>query len=127
MTRLSQGFSLIEVVVAIGIVVAALAAATALAHTVPLSRMTHDEDLALVIARGELESVRAAGYAAAPTSGPFSNSLLSALPSGAGTLAISDFNAGTKQVTVTVSWREPSLSARSLVLSTLITKVGGLP
>ena len=122
-----RGFSLIEVLVAIGIVGAAFAAAEALVHAIPLARMTRDEGLALVIARGELENVRAAGYAAVPASGSFSSSLMASLPSGAGTLAVSDFNAGTKEVTVTVSWQEPALPARSLRMSTLIAETGGLP
>jgi len=122
-----RGFSFIEVLVAIGIVVAALVCAEALVHTVPLSRTTHDEDMALVIARGELESVRGGGYSSVPASGPFSSSLLASLPSGIGTLTVSDFNAGTKQVTATVSWKEPALSARSIIMSTLVTKTGGLP
>ena len=126
--RSRSGFSLIEVIVAVGIVVAALAAAEALVHAVPLTRTTSHEDIALVIARGELESVRAAGYAAAPASGPFSSSLMASLPSGAGTLAVSDFNTGTKQVTVTVSWQPVGGSAaRSLMMSTLVTSTGGLP
>ncbi|MDO8408223.1 MAG: prepilin-type N-terminal cleavage/methylation domain-containing protein [bacterium] len=126
--RSRSGFSLIEVLVALGIVGAAFAAAEALVHAVPLARTTRDEDLALVIARGELESVRIAGYAAAPASGPFSSSLMASLPSGAGTRAVSDFNTGTKQVTVTVSWQPAGGSAaRSLLMSTLVAETGGLP
>ena len=122
-----RGFSLIEVLVAIGIVGAAFAAAEALVHAAPLARLTRDADLALVIARGELENVRAAGYADMPVSGSFSSSLMASLPSGTGTLTVSDFNTGTKQVTVTVSWQDPALSARSLRMSTLVTTTGGLP
>lgn len=124
----SRGFSLIEILVATGIVVAALIGAEVLVHTLSLSRMTHYEDVALVIARGELENVRSLGYGSVPASGAFSSSLLASLPSGTGALTVSDWNAGTKRITVTVSWQTVDGSAaRSLVLSTLITKTGGLP
>ena len=44
-----RGFTLIEVVVATGIVGATLAALAALVHTVPLARITQDRGIALAI------------------------------------------------------------------------------
>lgn len=122
-----RGFSYIEIVVAVGIVGVCLVASEALVRAVPLERVTHDEDLAVTIANDELGALRAAGYGSLPASGAFSNSSLASLPSGTGALAVTDYNAKTKQVVVTVSWQEPSASSRSVTLSTLITQTGGLP
>ena len=122
-----SGFSLIEVVVSIGIVGVALVAVGALVHTIPLSQQTRYETLALTIATDEIEGLRTGGYAAIPAGGPFTNTLMSSLPSGSGTLTTADYNPKTKSVTVTVSWQKPGLAARTISLSTLITQVGGLP
>jgi len=62
-----------------------------------------------------------------PTSGPFTSGDMVTLPSGAGAIIVSDYNAKTKQVVVTVSWQKPGLAARTISLATLITEVGGLP
>ncbi len=124
---MSRGFSLVEIVVGIGIIGAALVASGALIHAVPLERITRSEDLALTIANDKMGSVRAGGYASVPASGSFSNTLLGALPSGSGMLTVTTWNAKTKQVQVTVSWQEPGLAARSISLSTLLTETGGLP
>lgn len=126
MTR-QRGFSLIEVVVSIGIMGVALLAVGTLTHTVPLSQQTRYETLALAIATDEIGGVRGGGYSSVPASGSFTSADMSSLPSGAGTVAVSDYNDKTKQVTVTVSWQKPGLTARSISLSTLITEVGGLP
>ncbi len=122
-----RGFSLVEVVVSIGIMGVALLAVGTLTHTIPLSQQTRYETLALAIANHEVEGLRTGGYSTVPASGTFTSSDMSALPSGAGTLMVSDYNAKTKQVTVSVSWQKPGLGTRSISLSTLITQVGGLP
>jgi|SRR3989344_448817 len=123
---LLRGFSLLEIVISIGIIGIALVASEALVHAVPLARQTNHEDLALTIATNEMGALRSLGYGSLPSSGSFSDPLLTSLPSGAGMLAISAFNAKTKQASVTVSWQEPGSAARSIVLSTLVTETGGL-
>lgn len=88
---------------------------------------TRNQDAALTIARNEIEKVRAGGYEAVPESGPFSDALLSELPSGSAALTTSEYNEKTKQVTASVSWQERNMETQSSVsLSTLITQVGGL-
>lgn len=124
----TRGFTYVEVVIAVGLVAICLVASEALIHAVPLEHVTHDEDVALTIANDELGALRQGGYNALPASDSFSNPLLTTIPSGAGTVAVSSFNAETAAVTVTVSWQEPSTATtRSVVLSTLITQTGGLP
>jgi prepilin-type N-terminal cleavage/methylation domain-containing protein len=122
-----RGFSFIEVVVSLFIIGTVIVLSSAILKAAPLSRHAKFENLALSIAQNELEGLRAAGYSSLPAAGSFSDPLLSSLPSGSGSLSVSDFNAKAKQVAVTVSWREEASSATSSVsLSTLISSVGGL-
>lgn len=122
----NRGFSLIEIIVTIFILGTMLALSQAIFLGAPVIQGAKNQDVALKIARNEIEVLRALGYASLPVSGSFSNSLLTSLSSGSGALVVSDFNAGTKQVVVTVSWMERGV-AESVSLSTLITKAGGLP
>lgn len=121
-----RGFTLIEVVIAIFVIGSTVALYAAGLKTFAVTRSAGHGEVALRIAEGKLEALRAAGYAAVPTSGSFSDPALGTLPSATGTLAVSDSNAKTKRVTVTVSWQESTTSPRSVSLSTLITQTGGL-
>ncbi len=122
-----RGFSLVEVLVAIFIIGLMLLMLDATLQNIPLIAYARDQDIALKIAGGELEKLRAGGYDALPESGSFSDAQLSALPSGAGTVAVTAYNDKTKQVTATVTWRERTAASDStLSLTTLITQTGGL-
>ncbi|MBU6388799.1 prepilin-type N-terminal cleavage/methylation domain-containing protein [Patescibacteria group bacterium] len=125
----SRGFSLIEVTVSIFLMGVILVMFQAIIHSSVLVRTSKSQGIALSIARNELEILRAGGYAALPSSGSFADSLMSTLPAGAtSTLAVSAYNAKTKQVVVSVVWLDPGATASSTVsLSTLITQTGGLP
>ncbi|MFZ3044086.1 MAG: type II secretion system protein [Minisyncoccia bacterium] len=124
----TRGFSLIEVVVAIAILATMIVATSALLQRMPINgREVRDQDLALKIARNEIETLRAGGYAALPASGPFVNSLLASLSSGSGSLVVSVYDAKTKQVDVTVSWVGTAVTPRSVVLTTLLAETSGLP
>lgn len=121
-----RGFSVIEVVISIGIIGAVLAALGALVGTTPLLRANSDEVIALSVARSKLESVRSAGYTAATTSS-WSDARLTALPSATTSLTVSTYNAKVKKVDALVSWRDAGQSTRSVTLSTLLAQTGGLP
>lgn len=126
--RYSSGFSLVEVTVSIFILGVILLTLQAVLQSGALVRTTKNQGIALAIAKDQLETLRSGGYANLPASGSFSNSLLSSLPIATTTLAISTYNAGTKQVIVSVLWQEPSSPASStLSLPTLITQTGGTP
>lgn len=119
----TRGFSLIEVTIAVAIIGIMIVATGALLMRIPINgREVRDHNLALTIARNEMEVLRASGYAALPTSGPFVHALLGSLASSTGSLAVSDFNAQTKQVQVGVSWRGAGLVMRSVSLTTLLTQ-----
>jgi hypothetical protein len=101
----------------------------AIAQSGVLVRTSKNQGIALAIARNELESLRAGGYAALPPSGSFFNALVDTLPPQATTTrTVSVYNEKTKQITASVVWKDPGLAASSTVsLSTLITETGGLP
>jgi prepilin-type N-terminal cleavage/methylation domain-containing protein len=126
-TSVSRGFTVLEMTFSIAIIAIILVMLGALIQTLPLIALTKNQDLALKIARNEIESLRALGYDSLPSSGSFSNTLLSSLPSGAGTRTITAYNADTKEVLVTVSWvAEQGGTNHSVSLTTLITDIGGL-
>lgn len=124
-----RGFSLIEVTVSIFIMGVILFLLQAILQSGALTRMSKHQSVALSIAQNKIESLRAGGYATLPSSGTFSDSLISELPvTATTTLTVSVYNAETKQVSVSVVWRDPGSTASSTVsLSTLITEIGGLP
>ena len=93
-----------------------------------LARVSSNQGIALAIVRNELEILRAGGYDALPSSGSFSNELLNSLPGSAvATRVVTAYNAQTKQVSVSVEWRDAGSPASSTVsLQTLITETGGI-
>jgi prepilin-type N-terminal cleavage/methylation domain-containing protein len=126
-TKKISGYSLIEVTITIFIIAVVLVLYLAAANTMQMTKTAKYKEIALGIANNKIEELRAAGYSSLPGSGSFSTSQLSSLPSGSGDLDISDFNSDTKQVEVTVEWQEPGApSTKSISLTTLITKTGGL-
>lgn len=121
------GFSLLEVLVAVFLIGVIFVMYSAAMKNVSLNRNAKAQEIALRIASTKMEVLRDAGYGSLPASGSFADSQLASIPSGSASLAVLDFNAETKQVTVTVSWTEPSIGGgRNVVLSTLITVTGGL-
>lgn len=125
----ARGFTLVEVIVSIFIIGIMLILLQSVTRTGVFVRNTKFESIALSITRNEIEALRTAGYTNLPSSGTFSDSLLSSLPQGATTtLTISAYNTKTKQVIANVIWLDPSATASSTVsLTTLITQIGGLP
>lgn len=122
-----RGSTLLEAIIAILVIGFMLVLFSLALQNIPLLRATKNQELALKIVRTEIESLRAGGYDALPTSGTFTSPYLTSLVGASANLTISDFNDETKEVTVTVSWQEPKVSdAFSVSLTTLITQTGGL-
>jgi prepilin-type N-terminal cleavage/methylation domain-containing protein len=125
MRKQEKGFTVIEVVVSLFIFGVMLMVYIASANTVILNRNSKHKQTAYRVAAGAIEQLRATPYASLPNSGSINDPLLSELPTGQGTLSISPYNAKTKQVTSTVTWRNPgNNSLRSFSLTTLITEGG---
>ena len=128
MRRRFRGFSLVEVVVGVTIIALMAVAMGVLLERLPVgAREARDQDIAIKIARTEIEQLRAGGYDALPVSGPFTNSLLSSLASSSASVTVSTYSSKTKSVVATVSWRGANGVSRSLTLTTLITQNSGLP
>jgi prepilin-type N-terminal cleavage/methylation domain-containing protein len=122
----SRGFTLIEVAVAVFVIGIMIVASAALLHGVPVSRVTHSQSIALAIAESQIETLRAAGYAALPASGSFTDSALSSLASSTASTTVTVYDSKTKRVDVGVSWLETDATRRYVTLTTLIAQVGGL-
>ncbi len=120
-----NGFSIIEVLIAIFIIGIMLVFYAASSNTLLLNGNARHLELAQRIAISQMENLRALDIAALPASGTFTNALISGLPGGSGNILVSDVNASTKQVVVTVSWNEPGgNSARSVSFTTIKTQNG---
>ena len=119
-----NGFSLIEVPIALFIIGVMLLIYAAASNTAVLNRGARYEELANRIASSEMEDLKHSGYAGLPASGSFTHSLLSQLPNATATFTVADYNSDTKQVDVNINWRDLGGKARSVSLTTLVAKNG---
>lgn len=122
-----RGFTLIEILVVVGIV-GTIAVVLQLALSEGrLIKVAKGQEIALRVASNKLEDLRAGGYDNVPVSGTFSDTQLATLASSTATLTVTDANVATKQVVVTVSWKEAGVATlQTITLSSLITDIGGL-
>ena len=120
-----KGFSLIEVMIAMGVVLITLIAFGVVVNTVPLTRTARNQNVAYHIAAKKVEELRHTAFAALPPSGPFSDPGLGNLASATATMNIADYqsSAEIKQATVTGEWYENN-TARNVSLTTLIGETG---
>lgn len=122
-----RGFTLIEILISIALLGVMVVLYQLVLSDSALIRMSKNQEIALRVATNKIEDLRDGGYASIPATGTFSDTQLASLPSGVGNLTVTAFNAGTKQVVVAVTWREPAISAtQTISLSSLITNIGGL-
>lgn len=122
-----SGFSIVEVMITLFIIGTVLVLYQAAVSTIRFVRVAKHQEIALGIAGNKIETVRSGGWDNLPESGSFSDPQLGALPNGTATLDISSFNDDTKQISVSVEWREfAGASLREVTLDTLVTKTGGL-
>ena len=124
----TRGFTLVETVIAIGIIgIIVIATGTLLQRITVSGHEIRDQDIALRIARTQIEILRAGGYSALPATGTFTNTLLTSLASSTAQETITVVDAKTKKVDVLVSWRAEDANQRSLTLTTLMVQSSGLP
>lgn len=126
-SQLNQsGFSIIEVLITLFMVGVTLLLFQATANAIILNRYARYREVALRIADKEIQTLRTTPFASLPASGSFADSLMSTIPSGQGSLTITDLNSSLKNVTVTVTWKNPrGNTSQRLQLQTYISK-GGL-
>ncbi len=125
----NSGFSLIEVIIALFVISAALLLYAGSYATVRLTRATRDETQAYRIAARQLELLRSTAFSALPASGQIFDTNLAALPSGSGSYTVADYpdtSSRLKVASSTVSWTRDG-TGRSVNLQTLIGETGFNP
>ncbi|MDD2657651.1 MAG: prepilin-type N-terminal cleavage/methylation domain-containing protein [Candidatus Pacebacteria bacterium] len=125
-TKGARGFTLVEIVVALFILSAAIVFAALVIGTIKVTRDSAFENVAFRIADNKVNELRALGYAALPASGAFSDPQIANLPQGEASTTITVWNAKTKQVVAGVSWLGAEGRTRSVSITTLVTESGGL-
>lgn len=126
-TKINYGFSLLEVIVTLFIIGLVLVLYQAALGKVRLIQYAKNQEIALRVANNKIEELRSGGYSALPSSGSFSDSQLNSLSNSSASMTITDYNADTKQILVTIQWLDPAGSSlKNISLTTLITKTGGL-
>jgi type II secretory pathway pseudopilin PulG len=123
----NSGFSLIEVFVTLLIAGFVLVLFQTALGKIKLIQYAKNQEIALRVANNKIEELRSGGYAALPSSGSFSDSQLNSLSNSSASMAITDFNADTKQIIINIQWQDPpSTSLKNISIATLVTKTGGL-
>ncbi len=126
MRRAARGFTLPEILLAIAMLSGVVVLYGAMANISFLSTDVGHKDIALNIAAHKIEELKATSYASLPASGTFTEPGLSELPGASASFTVSDYNADTKTITVSVSWQPQGKTARTITLTTLKTRIGGL-
>lgn len=124
--QLHPGFSLIEIMLSLFMILAIVSVVLVIASTYMHSRRTSLQSIATGIVTKYIESQRQTAFASIPiNTAPFTDPELSLLPSGAGqrTVAIFNGNNNIKQMTVWVSWTENN-APRQIKVDTLISANG---
>jgi len=124
------GFTLIEILLALFIIIAILAIFFAASSTYVSSRGTNLQGIAAKIASCEIEQLRKAAFASIVNGGPTNigapcNQDVTKLPSGQATRTISDYSGNTeiKLATILVTWVDNSAN-KNIKMETLLYEFG---
>lgn len=119
------GFTLVELIVTIGLIVIALFSYFAALKTITLTRFAQHQALSYQVALKKVEELKSLPFSSLPSSGPFTDSALSVLSQPQANLTINDYNgsAQLKEITVTISWQETN-KTKTVELKTLLTEGG---
>lgn len=119
------GFTLIEVIIAMAVVVAAMVVFGVAVSSLPLTKNSRNQNIAYHAAAKKIEELRKTPFASLPASGGFSDPALANLASSTASLTVSDYSGSSqiKQITVIVNWNQDGAS-RNLRLDTLIGSNG---
>jgi prepilin-type N-terminal cleavage/methylation domain-containing protein len=120
------GYTIIEVLISLFIIASIVLLFVAANQAFLLNRNARYRETAMRIANSQMNVLRNTAYNSLPASGTFSHPLLSTLPQGTANEILASYNNRTKEVTITVTWREATAAVtQTAVLTTLITQ-GGL-
>ena len=117
----SRGFSLVELIIALGIAMVAVLLFTVVISIIPLTKISRNQNLAYHIAAKKIEELRNTVFSSLPTTGTFTDSGLSDLASSTASITVTDYqsSAEVKEITVVVSWQQEN-QQKSVSLETLI-------
>lgn len=118
------GYTIIEVLISLFIIASIVLLFVAANQAFLLNRNARYRETAMRIAVSQMDTLRALPYNTLPVSGSFSHALLSSLPQGTANETLSSFDSRTKQITITVTWREGTAPTQKAELTTLITQGG---
>ena len=128
--HLKRGFTLIEIVLSLFLILAIVVILFATSGTFIPSRTTSLQGIATKIATREIENLRKTNFAALPSCPspggcPIADTDLARLPSGEATRAIDDYQGSgqIKQVTVKITWIDKG-APKEIILETLISENG---
>lgn len=120
-----KGVSLVESLLVVVVMAAIVFLMANLPNAMNLVSKAKHLSMAREIVAKQIEDKRSISYAnLVNDSSAISDSRISLLPSGNGTIAVADYEESIKQITVTVSWKDNNKN-QIVVLKTLIGK-GGL-
>lgn len=123
--KTQSGFTLIEVIITMALIVATLVVYNVTSKMVLVNRSDRYKEIALRIADQKMQNLRTTAFSSLPSSGSFSDTLLSSLPGGSGNMTLTTLNAKTKDVVVTVTWNNPTgTGTQQVQLQTYITEGG---
>lgn len=127
MLKLVRGFTLIEIVLSMFVILAIVTILFTTSATFKTSRRSNLNTLAGKIAARQVESLRKTDYSSLPAVGSssFTDSELTRLPEGTAnqTVSLYQSNADVKQFAITVGWSEGGM-AKSVTMDTLIYRNG---
>lgn len=125
--QLQNGFSYIEVVLSLFLVLAMLTILFTSSGTLWTRRKSNLQSIAAKIASREIESLRNTDFASLPSTGSLSDPDLAKLPTGAATRTVSNYGSPPdptiKLITINVTWTERDIS-QEISLDTLISENG---
>ena len=123
--RTRNGFSLIEIVLSLFVILALITILLTTTATLRTSRNSNLRVTATQIASRQIENLRNTAYASLPANGSttFSDANLTKLPNSTATQTFSDYGTDIKQVTLQVSWQESGVN-KNIKIDTLIYRNG---
>ena len=123
--KFKRGFSLIEIVLALFLVLALISILLTASATYTHSRRSNLQSIATKIASREIENLRDTAFGNLPGTGTLTDPDLSKLPSSNANRNVANYDPDgkIKQITITIDWTEKGLT-KQIVMETLISEYG---